>query len=92
MKNNIKKISKAYKAKSPPIAIRLLAVFLLFVSGFMGLFKRWDGFGLSLGALLILVILVCYELLSQTINERFEQLRKLIDERNNQQPKDEQEQ
>ena len=73
-----KKMSKTYKAKTPPIAIRLLTVFLLFVSFFLGLLKRWDLFGLSLGVLLIIVILVCYILLSTTIDERFDQLEKLI--------------
>ena len=74
----MKKMSKTYKAKDPPIAIRLLTVLLLFVSVFSGLLKRWDLFGLSLGVLLIIVILVCYILLSTTIDERFDQLEKLI--------------
>ncbi len=74
----MKKMSKTYKAKDPPIAIRLLTVLLLFVSVFSGLLKRWDLFGLSLGTLSIIVILVCYILLSKTIDERFNQLEKLI--------------
>ena len=67
-----------YKAKSPPLIVRLLTVFLLCASVITGLLKRWDAFGLSLGVLLIIVILVCYELLSKTIDERFDQLEKLI--------------
>ena len=78
MKYIMKKFSKTYKAKTPPIAIRLLIVFLLFVSVFSGLLKRWDLFGLSFGVLLIIVILVCYIFLNKTIDERFDQLEKLI--------------
>ena len=78
MKIIMKKMSTTYKAKTPPIAIRLFTVLLLFVSVFSGLLKRWDLFGLSLGVLLIIVILVCYIFLSKTINERFDQLEKLI--------------
>ena len=79
MKFIMKKMCKTYKAKNPPIAIRLLTVFLLFVSVFSAILKRWDLFGLSLGVLLIVVILVCYILLSTTIDERFDQLEKLIE-------------
>ena len=78
MKYIRKKMSKTYKAKDPPIAFRLLTLFLLFVSVFSGLLKRWDLFGLSLGVLLAILILVCYVLLSTTIEERFDQLEKLI--------------
>ena len=74
----MKKVSKTYKAERPPIAIRLLAVFLLFAAVFTGLLKRWDAFGLSLSVLLLIVILVCYELLSKKIDKRFDQLEKLI--------------
>ena len=84
-------MSKIYKAESPPIAIRLLAVFLLFAAGFTGLLKRWDVFGLCLSVLLLIVILVCYELLSKKIDERFDQLEKLI-ELKDKKPKAEQKQ
>ena len=91
MKKMSKTYSKTYKAKKPPIALRLLTVFLLFVSVFSGLLKRWDLFGLSLGVLLIILILVCYILLSTTIDERFDQLEKLIKSKDDK-PKDEQKQ
>ena len=71
-------MNKTYKAKSPPIAIRILLVFFLLVSLFFGLLKRWDGFGLSLGVLLIILITECHRLLSKKIDERFEQLENLI--------------
>ncbi len=83
----MKKMSKTYKAKSPPLAIRLFTVVLLFASVVSGLLKRWDMFGLSLGVLLIIVILVCYILLSKTIDERFDKLEKLIKSKD-EKPKD----
>jgi hypothetical protein len=73
-----KKVSKTYEFKKPPLAVRLFTAFLLFASVFLGLLKRWDLFGLSLGVLLITVILVCYMFLGKTINERFDKLEKLI--------------
>ena len=75
----MEKMSETYKAKSPPIAIRLLTVVLLFISVIAGFFKLWEISGLSFGVLLIVVILVCYQLLSKTIDERFDKLEKLIE-------------
>ena len=75
----MEKMSETYKAKSPPIAIRLLTVVLLFISVIAGFFKLWEISGLSFGVLLIVVILVCYQLLSKTIDERFDNLEKLIE-------------
>lgn len=86
-----KKITTTYKFKKPPLAVRLFTVFLLFASVFWLLLKRWDLFGLSLGVLLIIVILVCYIYLSQTINERFDRLEKLI-KLKDENPKDQQNQ
>ena len=74
----MKKVSETYKAKTPPVAIRLLTVVLLFISLIAGFFKLWEISGLSFGVLLIVVILVCYQLLSKTIDERFDKLEKLI--------------
>jgi hypothetical protein len=68
-----------YRAKKPPLVFRLCMMFLFLSSVLTGLLKRWELFGLSLGVLLITLILVCYILLSMKIDERFDQLEKLIE-------------
>ena len=79
MKVIMKKMcNTTYKTKKPPVIVRLCIMLLFTSSVVTGLLKRWELFGLCLGVLLMIVIGVCYMLLSTTIDERFDKLEELV--------------